>query len=60
MKNIQKASAGQRGEKVRSDCYIEIELKNSGGIDLNFSSKVASMYGDSIKEQILQCAVSLK
>jgi citrate lyase subunit beta / citryl-CoA lyase len=53
MKNIQKASAGQRGAKVRSDCYIEIELKNSGGIDLNFSSKVASMYGDSIKEQII-------
>jgi len=53
MKKINKASAGQRGEKVRSDCYIEIELKTSGGLDLNIQSKVASMYGDSIRNDIL-------
>lgn len=53
MKKVNKASAGQRGEKVRSDCYIEIELKNSGGLDINIQSKVASMYGDSIRNDIL-------
>ncbi len=46
------ASAGKRGDSVRSDCYIEIELKNSGGIKLDLKSKVESMYGDSITSQI--------
>ena len=48
-----KSSAGKRGESVRSDCYFEIELKNSGGIKLDLKSKVESMYGESIKEMIL-------
>lgn len=48
-----KISAGPRGESVRSDCYVELELKESGGIKLNLQSKVESMYGDSIRELIL-------
>lgn len=44
--------AGKRGENIRSDCYFEIELKNSGGIKIEIKSKVSSMYGDSIKKQI--------
>lgn len=51
--NKNKSSAGKRGESVRSDCYFEIELKSSGGIKLNLKSKVDSMYGESIKELIL-------
>ena len=47
-----KSSAGKRGESVRSDCYIEIQLQKSGGLKLEIKSKVASMYGDSIKKQI--------
>jgi citrate lyase subunit beta / citryl-CoA lyase len=54
MHNSKKTSAGQRGEKVRSDCYIEIEQKKSGGIELDLVSKVESMYGDSIKKLILE------
>ena len=48
-----KSSAGPRGETVRSDCYVELELKDSGGIKLNLQSKVESMYGESIRELIL-------
>ncbi len=48
----QKSSAGHRGENIRSDCYFEIELTNSGGIKLELKSKVASLYGGSIKEQV--------
>ena len=48
-----KSSAGPRGETVRSDCYVELELKESGGIILNLKSKVESMYGESIRELIL-------
>jgi citrate lyase subunit beta/citryl-CoA lyase len=54
MKTISKrSSAGPRGETVRSDCYIELELKESGGIKLNLKSKVESMYGESIRKLIL-------
>lgn len=55
MKNQnQRSFAGKRGENVRSDCYFEIELKNSGGIKLDIKSKVSSMYGKAIKKQILE------
>lgn len=47
-----KSSAGKRGENIRSDCYVEIGLKDSGGIEIDLVSKVASMYGESIKKQI--------
>jgi citrate lyase subunit beta/citryl-CoA lyase len=53
MKKTLKSTAGKRGESVRSDCYFEIELKNSGGIKINLKSKVVSMYGESIKQMIL-------
>jgi citrate lyase subunit beta/citryl-CoA lyase len=48
MKKIIRSSAGKRGETIRSDCYIELEIKSSGGIKIDINSKVKSMYGDSI------------
>ncbi|HSL88125.1 MAG TPA: aldolase/citrate lyase family protein [Ignavibacteriaceae bacterium] len=53
MKMLIKSSAGKRGDSIRSDCYFEVELKNSGGIKLDTKSKVESMYGESIKQMIL-------
>lgn len=53
IKNLKKSSAGKRGDSVRSDCYFEIELKNSGGIKIYLKSKVDVMYGESIKQMIL-------
>lgn len=52
MKTFEKSSAGKKGESVRSDCYFEIEVKNSGGIIIELNSKVSSMYGKSITNQI--------
>ena len=49
---IKKVSSGKRGDSVRSDCYFEIELKNSGGIKIDLKSKVDVMYGESIKQMI--------
>ncbi|MEO8399095.1 MAG: aldolase/citrate lyase family protein [Ignavibacteriaceae bacterium] len=46
------SSAGRNGELIKSDCYVEIELKNSGGIKIKLQSKVESMYGETIKNQI--------
>ena len=39
------ATAGNEGKKVRSDCFITLELKDSGGIVIEQKSKVAVMYG---------------
>ena len=51
-KKTNKASAGKRGDTVRSDCYIEIEIQRAGDLKIDLQSKVKSMYGASIKKQI--------
>lgn len=42
------AIAGNKGEKVKSDCFISLELTSSGGIQLEVTSKVAALYGEAI------------
>ncbi len=42
------ATAGNKGEKVKSDCFVSLELTHSGGIQLELTSKVASLYGEAI------------
>jgi len=44
------AVSGNSGPKVRSDCEITLELKTSGGINIDLTSKVKSLYGKSIIE----------
>ena len=53
-------SSGKRGENVRSDCYFEIELKNSGGVKIDIKSKVSSMYGESINKLIREMSAFFK
>ncbi|MBI1939835.1 MAG: HpcH/HpaI aldolase/citrate lyase family protein [Ignavibacteriales bacterium] len=48
------ASSGKRGEKVRSDCYVEIEMTKSGGIKTSVQSKVEVMYGQSINDLLIE------
>lgn len=47
------AQSGNKGKGVRSDCFIGLELKTSGGIQLDMTSKVEVMYGKSNKKLIL-------
>ncbi|HUX59397.1 MAG TPA: aldolase/citrate lyase family protein [Bacteroidales bacterium] len=42
------AITGNAGPKVRSDCEITLELKDSGGKNIDLVSKVKALYGDSI------------
>jgi len=42
------AAAGNSGPKVRSDCEIILSLEKKGGIRIDLTSKVKSLYGDSI------------
>ncbi len=39
------ATAGNTGKKVRSDCFVTLELKDSGGIQVEQKSKVEVLYG---------------
>jgi len=42
------ATAGNKDEKDRSDCFVSLELATSGGIQIDLKSKVKSLYGESI------------
>jgi len=46
----QQAFAGNRGEGVRSDCFVELEISSKGGIQIALESKVERMFGNQIKE----------
>jgi citrate lyase subunit beta/citryl-CoA lyase len=48
------AVAGNSGPKVRSDCEIALELKSDGGIDIDLTSKVKVLYGESIKQLVTE------
>ena len=43
---------GNRGKKVRSDCYVELTLTTSGGINIELKSKVESMFGNANRKLI--------
>ncbi|MCX6266275.1 MAG: aldolase/citrate lyase family protein [Bacteroidetes bacterium] len=48
------AATGNKGKGVRSDCFVTIELTEQDGIQLQVESKVAVMYGDSIRKETLE------
>lgn len=47
------ATTGNKGKGIRSDCFVTLELSEKGGIHLDVESKVAAMYGDSIRQEAL-------
>lgn len=49
----QKATAGNKGKGVRSDCFVTLELTENIGIDLHIESKVGVMYGEDIRKETL-------
>lgn len=48
--NPKTATAGNKGERVRSDCFVTLSLKDSKGIKITLNSKVDVMFGESIKK----------
>ena len=42
------AIAGNKGKKVRSDCFLSLEITNQGGIEIQLQSKVKTLFADSI------------
>lgn len=45
-----RGTAGPQGDDVRSDLHVSVELAAAGGLALELTSKVESMYGDAISE----------
>ncbi len=43
--------AGRQGADVRSDLHVIVEPRTSGGVELELESRVASCYGENIREQ---------
>jgi citrate lyase subunit beta / citryl-CoA lyase len=46
------ATAGNKGKSVRSDCFIELEINDYNGIDINLTSKVKALFGNQIRKEI--------
>ena len=46
---LPRGEAGRKGEDIRSDLHVTVELRDSGGLQLEVISKVASFYGESIR-----------
>lgn len=44
------ATAGNKGDSIRSDCFVQLELKAEGGLHINLSSKVGVLYNRAIRE----------
>jgi len=47
-----RGAAGRRGEKVRSDIWVEVEPRPSGPIEIELRSRVAIYYGEAIRAQV--------
>ena len=45
-----KATAGNQGPDIRSDCWAALELKSNGGIQIDLSSKVDVLFSKSIHQ----------
>jgi citrate lyase subunit beta/citryl-CoA lyase len=45
-----RGEAGRADDDVRSDLHVAVELTDRGGIEIDLISKVASLYGTSIKD----------
>lgn len=46
-------TAGRRGAEVRSDCWVEVTL-GGGGLQVEIKSKVQSLYGGKIRQEVVE------
>jgi citrate lyase subunit beta/citryl-CoA lyase len=46
------ASTGNKGDRIRSDCQVRLEIRTRGGIEITLQSKVEGMFGSQIRQQV--------
>jgi citrate lyase subunit beta/citryl-CoA lyase len=51
--------AGRRGDAIRSDLWVGIELREAGGIELELQSRVEPYFGDAIRRQARELLAEL-
>ena len=44
------ASAGNKGTRVRSDCFVTLEIRQDGGLQIDIKSKVDALFGKQIRK----------
>ena len=59
IKEAQSSEAGHWGKDIRSDLHIDLEPRDSGGVEITLESRVAPYYGDSIVAQTKRVLESL-
>lgn len=52
-------TTGNHGDKIRSDCWVKLELRERGGIDLRLESKVERIFGNKIRKQVKETLTAL-
>jgi citrate lyase subunit beta/citryl-CoA lyase len=45
-------AAGRRGDAIRSDLWVDVDLRAKGGVEIELSSRVEAYYGEAIREQV--------
>ena len=55
----QTAITGNKGDRIRSDCQVKLQLQEKGGINIKLQSKVERMFGEQIRQQALEVLQSL-
>lgn len=55
----QTAITGNKGDRIRSDCQVKLQLLEKGGINIKLQSKVERMFGEQIRQQALEVLESL-
>ena len=53
------ATTGNKGDRIRSDCQVKLQLQEKGGINIRLQSKVERMFGEQIRKQALEVLESL-
>ena len=48
------ATTGNKGDRIRSDCQVKLQLQEKGGINIKLQSKVERMFGEQIRQQALE------
>ena len=55
----QTAVTGNKGDRIRSDCQVKLQVLDKGGISIKLQSKVERMFGEQIRHQASEVLESL-
>lgn len=56
---IRRGASGPRGEAIRSDLHVAVEIRPEGGIEIALRSRVETYYGESIRAQVREILETL-